>query len=56
MDKKSYSLSRDERNHESVIFEYDNVDGYLVKPKISKKDSIEVSKILFVDDSLKKNR
>ena len=52
MDKRSYSISREEKTSESVYFEYDKVDGYRVNPKIQKKDSIEVSKIVFVNDSM----
>lgn len=52
LDKRSYSVSRNEKSHESVYFEYDQVDGYQVKPKVSKKDEIEVSKIVFVNDSM----
>ena len=52
MDKRSYSISRDEMTSESVYFEYDKIDGYRVNPKIQKKDSIEVSKIVFVNDSM----
>jgi len=52
MDKRSYSISRDEKSSESVYFEYDKVDGYQVNPKVKKKDSIEVSKIVFVNDSM----
>lgn len=37
---------------ESVYFEYDQVDGYKVMPKAKKKDEIEVSKIIFVNDSM----
>lgn len=52
MDKRGYIVSRDEKSCESVYFEYDNVDGYQVNPKVKKKDSIEVSKIVFVNDSM----
>ena len=52
MDKRSYSISRDEKSSESVYFEYDKIDGYQVNPKVKKKDSIEVSKIVFVNDSM----
>ena len=52
MDKRSYSISRDEKTSESVYFVYDKVDGYRVNPKAKKKDSIEVSKIVFVNDTL----
>ena len=52
MDKKSYCLSREKLGNETVYFEYDKVNGYQVKPKVTKKDSIEVSKIVFVNDSM----
>ena len=52
LDKRSYSVSRDELTCESVYFEYDKVDGYKVTPKAKKKDSIEVSKIVFVNDTM----
>ena len=52
MDKRSYSLSRNEMTSEMVYFEYDKIDGYQVNPKANKKDAIEVSKIVFVNDSM----
>ena len=52
MDKKSYSLSRERLGNETVYFEYDKIDGYKVNPKTKKKDSIEVNKIIFVNDSM----
>lgn len=52
MDKRSYSVSRSQMTSESIYFEYDKVDGYIVNPKARKKDSIEVSKIVFVNDSM----
>ena len=52
MDKRSYSISRDEKTSESVYFEYDKIDGYVINPKVQKKDLIEVSKIVFVNDSM----
>lgn len=52
MDKRSYSVSRDKMTGENVYFEYDKVNGYKVNPKTKKKDSIEVSKIVFVNDSM----
>ena len=48
MDKKNYSLSREDRGNEIVYFEYDKINGYKVTPKAKKKDSIEVNKIIFV--------
>ena len=52
MDKKNYSISRNNSSSEVIYFEYDKVDGYKVNPKTKKKDSIEVSKIVFVNDSM----
>lgn len=52
MDNRSYSVSRDKMSNESVYFEYDMVDGYKVMPKTHKKDEIEVSKIVFVNDNM----
>ena len=52
MDKRSYSVSRSNMSNESVYFEYDKIDGYQVNPKTKKKDEIEVSKIVFVNDSM----
>lgn len=52
MDKRSYSVSRSEKSNEVVYFEYDKIDGYKVTPKAKKKDSIEVSKIVFINDSM----
>ena len=52
MDKRSYSVSRSVKSNEVVYFEYDKMDGYKVTPKAKKKDSIEVSKIVFVNDSM----
>ena len=52
LDKRSYSVSRNEMSNENVFFEYDKIDGYKVTPKAKKKDSIEVSKIVFVNDKM----
>ena len=46
---KNYYVSRDEKTNEVVYLEYDKIDGYKVSPKVSKKDEIEVSKIVFVN-------
>lgn len=52
MDKKSYIISKSDNLSEVVYFEYDKVDGYRVNPKAKREDSIEVSKIIFVNDSM----
>lgn len=51
MENRSYSVSRSEKTCQSVYFEYDKIDGYRVNPKAKKKNEIEVSKIVFVNDS-----
>ena len=51
MENRSYSVSRSEKSCQSVYFEYDKIDGYRVNPKAKKKNEIEVSKIVFVNDS-----
>lgn len=38
-------------SNENIYFEYDKIDGYQVNPKTKKSDQIEVSKIVFVNDS-----
>lgn len=50
MDRRTYSLSREDKT--LVYFEYEDVNGYRVNPKTKKNDSIEVNKIIFVNDSM----
>ena len=52
MDKKHYSVARVKNSGEVVYFEYDKVEGYRVNPKTKKEDTIGVSKIVFVNDSM----
>lgn len=52
MDKKNYSVSRVKTTGEVMYFEYDKVEGYRVNPKTKKEDTIGVSKIVFVNDSM----
>lgn len=49
MKNKSYYVSKGKKKKEVVYFEYDDVLGYEVNPKIKEKDSIDVSKIIFVN-------
>lgn len=49
MNNKNYYISRDDNKNELVYLEYEKIDGYSVKPKVHKKDEIEVSKIVFVN-------
>lgn len=49
MENKNYYVSKNDNKKETVYFEYDKMNGYSVKPKVHKSDSIEVSKIVFVN-------
>ena len=52
MDRRSYSVSRNEMANESVLLEYDKIEGYNVTPKTKLEDAIKVDKIVFVNPSL----
>lgn len=47
----NYFINRDSKSGEVTYLEYDISKGYEVKPKIKKKDAIEVNKIVFVSPS-----
>lgn len=47
----NYFISKDDKSGEVVYLEYDK-NGYNVKPKVKKDDTIEVNKIVFVSPSL----
>lgn len=49
----NYFVSKDKKTGEIVYIEYDH-NGYNVSPKVKKKDSIEVDKIVFVSNDLTK--
>lgn len=49
MNNKSYYIAKNKKKKEIVFFELEKLDGYQVKPKTKKNDSIEVSKIIFVN-------
>ena len=49
MSKKSYYIYKNNKKKQLISFELDNLEGYSVKPKTKKKNSIEVSKIIFVN-------
>ena len=49
MSKNSYYVSKSNKKKEIVLFELEKISGYELKPKISKKDSISVSKIVIVN-------
>lgn len=47
----NYFINRDSKSGEVTYLEYDISKGYEVKPKVKKKDAIEVNKIVFVSPS-----
>lgn len=47
----NYFVSKDKKSGEVVYLEYDK-NGYNVRPKVQKKDTIKVNKIVFVSPSL----
>ena len=51
--KKNYYLHKDSKTGEVLYFEYNNIKGYPITPKTKIEDAIEVSKIVFVNPSLK---
>lgn len=50
MNDKSYYVSKDKKKKSAMFLEYDKIDGYKVNPKTHKDNSIEVSKIVFVNN------
>ena len=49
MSKNSYYISKSNKKKEIVCFELEKVEGYELKPKVSKKEAISVSKIVIVN-------
>lgn len=47
-----YYIQKDSLTNDIVYIEFDKIDGYKVNPKTKKEDEIEVSKIIFVSNSL----
>ena len=52
MNKISYKLVKEKKKKEIKKLDYDKLDGYTVNPKGHKEDSIEVSKIVFINSKL----
>lgn len=48
----NYFISKDSKSGEVLYLEFDKENGYKVRPKVKKKDAIEVNKIVFVSPSL----
>ena len=52
MDKRSSVITRDDKKKTTTYLEFDKLDGYKINPKATKKGSISVSKIMFINDSM----
>ena len=52
MNKKNYHVTKSKKEGKTLDLEIDKLDGYVVKPRVKKEDSIKVDKIMFVDDEL----
>ena len=51
--ERNYYLHKNKKTGEIVYFEYEKIKGYPITPKTKIEDAIEVSKIMFVNHSLK---
>lgn len=51
--ERNYYLHKNKKTGEIVYFEYEKIKGYPITPKTKIEDAIEVSKIMFVNPSLK---
>lgn len=52
MKSKNYKVEKTKKTRDLVYLEYDNLEGYCIKPKIKEEDAIEVSKIVFVNKDI----
>ncbi len=52
MKNKSYSIEKTKKPRDLVFLEYDNLDGYCIRPKVKEDDAIKVSKIVFVNKDI----
>ncbi len=48
MKNKSYFLEKNKKSKDLVYLDYDNLEGYCIKPKITEDGAIEVDQIKFV--------
>lgn len=51
--ERNYYLHKNKETGEIVYLEYEKIKGYKITPKTKIEDAIEVSKIMFVNPSLK---
>ena len=52
MNNKSYYVSKSRNKKETMYLELEKMTGYEVNPKVTKKDTIAVNKIIFVNSEL----
>lgn len=52
MKDKTYSVERYRKSRDLVYLDYDNLEGYMIKPKVKENGAIEVSQVKFVNKEL----
>ena len=52
MESKTYKIDRKSNSLDIVNLEYSNIDGYKIKPKVNKENTIKVDNIIFTNPSL----
>lgn len=52
MESKTYKVDRKSNSLDIVNLEYSNIDGYKIKPKVNKENTIKVDNIIFTNPSL----
>lgn len=52
MESKTYKIDRKSNSLDIVNLEYSNIDGYKIKPKVNKENTIKVNNIIFTNPSL----
>ena len=52
MESKTYKIDRKSNRLDIVNLEYSNIDGYKIKPKVNKENTIKVYNIIFTNPSL----
>lgn len=49
--KNNYYIQKDKINGQTIIIEFDKLNGYNILPKTKREDEIAVNKIVFVNPS-----
>ena len=52
MESKTYKIDKKSNSLDIVNLEYSNIDGYKIKPKVNKENTIKVDNIIFTNPSL----